>query len=268
MTSPYDFSLAKYYFHISPEGVDHLIAEMPAAELLGGSRLKDMIQSMGEMVQAFDMTLPASFFGTSLCHLCLVKLQFLAQYNVILDLSLERLTFQVDYEESHGHPHLGFRINEVATREIPSENGDAAVREDWEAYARDVVTPAVEAVAQTAGMKPEMIWPQFGGLAAMMQDFVQQSKASAETNERFEHHLQLLTESISPEAFHQKRSPFKCKVRYVENFYEPGEKWVMRSACCLYDRREGGEKCYICPRRTDQEREEMKERLLAEANAK
>lgn len=264
---PYDFSVLKTYLHIAPEDADHLLAEMPATELLYEGRLTEMMRLTGEKTQAIDLTLPASFFGTTLCHLCMVKLYFLAVHEVILDLSLDRLTFQIDYDEDHGHPHLGYKINELATRDIPAPEGESAVRGDWEAFLAESVVPAVETIARMAGMKPEMIWHQFGGLIAYLEDFMRQAQLPEEAIERYEAHVRLLSESIEPERFRQRRNPFKWKVRYVENCYQPGEKWIMRSACCLYDRREGGEKCYVCPRRTEQEREEMKQRLLASAQA-
>ncbi|OZQ98234.1 (2Fe-2S)-binding protein [Paenibacillus sp. VTT E-133291] len=38
--------------------------------------------------------------------------------------------------------------------------------------------------------------------------------------------------------------------------YHAGERLVLRSSCCLYYCLEDGEKCYVCPRLTEEEREE------------
>ena len=83
--------------------------------------------------------------------------------------------------------------------------------------------------------------------------------------ERFEHHFRLLSEAVPSEAFQRKRNPFQWQVRYVDNPYQEGERWVMRSGCCQYDRREGGTKCFVCPRMTPDEREQEVHRIKAAA---
>ncbi|NBD27476.1 (2Fe-2S)-binding protein [Paenibacillus glycinis] len=254
MTTAYDFSLVKTYLHISPEGASHVLDEMPAVDFFRAARLEEMMSKTGETVQAIGYKLPGSYFGTSLCHLCITKLIFLAMYGKLLDLRLEHLTFQIDYEEGHGHPHLGYKINEVIARNLPAENQDEFVTEDWRTFMAVAVTPAVQAIAKAARMNAEMIWQQFGGIAGMVKDFVGQMQLPAEVAERFDHHFRLLSEAIAPEAFGRKRNPFQWEPSYVDNPYRPNERWIMRSACCQYDRREGGTKCFTCPRMTPDER--------------
>ncbi|WP_275901445.1 (2Fe-2S)-binding protein [Cohnella algarum] len=40
---------------------------------------------------------------------------------------------------------------------------------------------------------------------------------------------------------------------------------MIRSACCMYYCREGGEKCFNCPRLTPDEREAMRESIMAKS---
>lgn len=262
MTTAYDFSLIKMYLHISPEGADHILDEMPAVDFFQPARLEDMLRKTGETVQAIDNQLAGSFFGTSLCNLCITKLYFLSAYNKVLDLSLDHLLFQIDYEEGHGHAHLGYKINQLITQDIPSENGEAFVLADWEHFIVTTVRPAVEAIASAASMKPEMIWQQFGGLAGMMMEFVHAMQLPEQVKDGFNYHFKLLTESISLEVFNRKRNPFQWTRRYVANPLKPDENWVMRSSCCLFDRRADGTKCYVCPRMTPEEREVRSKEML------
>ena len=261
MTQELDFSLINTYYHISPEGVKHPLAEMPAIHFFEPKLLTDMLQKAGDTVQAHGLELPASFFGTSLCHLCSTKLLFLAQHNVILDLSLEHLTFQLD---AHGdHAHLGYKINELHYRPIPTEDQEFILLQDWQSFIMNTVKPAVEAIAAAAGMKPTMIWHQFGGGMGMLRHFIHKNETREHVLEQFDRQFLLLSESISAELFNLRSNPFKHMIRYADNPYQSGEKLVMHSSCCLYDRRENGKKCYTCPRMKEEERELKKAAIHA-----
>ncbi|MFC5405309.1 hypothetical protein [Cohnella soli] len=259
----YDFSLAKAYLHISPEGAEHLLEEHHPNVFFDEPRLQELMRVAGTTVQAYDLKLPGSFLGTSLANLCLTKLIFLAQYGCTLDLSADRILFQIEYKEGHGHPHLGYKVVEVVASEIPENGGDEFVLADWSAYISEFVTPAVEAIAKAAGFKPEAIWQQFGGIVGNLVDFAEKSPMPEAMKASLLHHVRLLSESIPPELFHSRRNPFMSKIRYVESPYKAGEQWVMKSSCCYYDGREGGEKCFVCPKLTEEDRRIMKANIQA-----
>ncbi|WP_040710374.1 hypothetical protein [Paenibacillus curdlanolyticus] len=50
------------------------------------------------------------------------------------DLSLDNVMLQIDYEEGHGHLHLGYRIHEVRVPDVPADCGDAFVLADWRKF--------------------------------------------------------------------------------------------------------------------------------------
>lgn len=267
MTQPFDFSLATSYFHISPEGANNPLEEMPATDFLHNpTRLREMMETAGKPIQAYNLDLPASFFGTSLCNLCLTKLLFLTQYNKRLDLSLGNLTFQI--EVHHNYLHLGYKINELLYKDVPSDNEEAFLLEDWQSFITQTITPAVESIAKVANVKSAMIWLQFGGILGMLKDYIYKNEKNDEIIERFNRHAQLLSESLSPSLFHRTKNPFKHNIRYIDNPYQPGEQYVLRSSCCLYDCRINGEKCYVCPRLTEKEREERKAQIIASLSIK
>lgn len=261
MTQTMDFTLVNSYYHISPEGAENPQAELPATELLNKARVRDLMQVAGEVVQSHGLDLPASFFGTSLCNLCSTRLVFLAQYNKMLDLSLENLTFQIEIHDDH--VHLGYKINELRYYEVPEEEKESFLLKDWEAFILHTVTPAVEAIAEAAGVKSAMIWQQFGGEMGSLREYVAHNEMREEVLASFNYHFTLLSESVAPEHFKRNRNPFKYTMRYTDNPYHKGGRFVMRSSCCLYDRRENGEKCYVCPRLTEDERQEMRVKIQA-----
>lgn len=267
MTNLLDFSLVKSYFHISPEGASTPLAEMLGTDfLLQPTRVKEMMLMAGDIVHATDLYLPASFFGTSFCSLCCTKLYFLAQSNQIVNLHLDNLLFQIEKHDDHAH--LGYKIVNLQVNDVPTdEHADAFVLADWEAYIAETVTPAVEALAEVANVKPSMIWLQFGGIIAMLKDYVEKNETE-EIIARFQHYYHLLTEQISAELFNRSKNPFKHTARYIDNPYQPGEYFIMRSACCFYDCRKGGEKCYVCPRLKEVDREAQKAAILASIEEK
>ncbi|MNO30301.1 ferric iron reductase involved in ferric hydroximate transport [compost metagenome] len=261
MSQELDFSLVNSYYHISLKGAGNPLAEIPATDFFEMDLVRGLMRQAGETVQAHGLDLPASFFGTSLCNLCSTKLIFLAQYNKMLDLSLEHLTFQIEVHEDH--VHLGYKINQLHYTDVPEEEQETVILKDWETFITHTVTPAVEAIAEAAGVKSAMIWQQFGGVVGMLREFIAQNETRKEVVERFNRNFLLLSESISPELFHRHRNPFKHTIRYTDNPYHEGERLVLRSSCCLYYCRENGEKCYVCPRLKEEEREEKKVKILA-----
>jgi len=254
-----DFTLVNTYFHISPEGAEHPVFEVPALSLLDRGILPDLLEQGGKMVQAIGPVLPASFLGTSFCNLIATTIIFTAQYNRLLDLTLENMSFQIEPHDDHAH--LGYRINELRWTDVPEENREAFLLAHWNEYIPRVVTPAVEIIARSAGAKPDMIWQQFGGQIAMIRDYILEHETSEAMIPRYVGDFRILKE-LAADLFGRRRNPFIHTPRYVDNPYEPGAKYMLRSSCCMYDCREGGEKCYVCPKLTPAERETMREQIV------
>ncbi|MFS0781927.1 hypothetical protein [Bacillus sp. 1P06AnD] len=259
MSIDLDFSLVNHYYHISPKGAGQPLAEMPATDFFNPETLIQMMHKAGHTVEALGLDLPASFFGTSLCNLCSTKLLFLAQSNVLIDLSLKNLLFQVEVHDDHAH--LGYKIETLSYSEVPEVDSLSVIQKDWERFISSEITPAVEAIASAASLKPSMIWLQFGGEMGMLRDFIQQNEKNEWVLAAFKQQFELLSELLSPALFNRKRNPFQHTNKYVDNPYQEGEQLVMRSSCCLYDQRKGGVKCFVCPRLKETEREEMKRHI-------
>ncbi|GGA31201.1 (2Fe-2S)-binding protein [Paenibacillus physcomitrellae] len=262
MEPAFDFSIVKMYFHVSPEGAEHPIYELPAVRMYEEQALQEALKLSGEQVQATSLALPASFVGTSLCKLSLIQLLFAAQYNRLIHLAPEQLVYQVEQHDDHAH--LGYRITEVVSEEIPSDGRAAFLARHWEPYFETFITPVVEQIAVTAGLKPDAIWQQFGGQLSYVKEFLIANEPRKDVAERFMQDSRQLAE-MAPELFRRRRNPYNHHPRYVENPLNPDEKWLMQSSCCMYDRREGGMKCYTCPQMPPEEREARRQVLLAEA---
>ncbi|PLT47761.1 hypothetical protein B8V81_0668 [Paenibacillus pasadenensis] len=259
----FDFGIIKMYYHISPEGADEPLFEMDADRFFDAESLGGALDLGGATVQATSRALPASFVGTTIGKLLLTQAYLYAMYESILDLSPERLAFQVEAHDDHAH--LGFRIKELLPQPVPAERAEELLAAAWTDYVRSFVRPAVEAVAEASGLKAAAIWQQYGAMSEYMKEFAGTMPLPEPVRERMALAFRVLAEGIPAEAFGTRRNPFVHKARYCDNPYPTGgDKLMMQSSCCLYDQREGGQKCYTCPMLTPEQRAERRVQVQAE----
>lgn len=263
MTQDMDFTLVESFFHISPKGADHPYYELPATDFLDQAISHATLVKAGEMVQAIGMQLPASFVGTSFFHLCITNLIFSAQYNRYLDLSLHNLIYQLEKHDDHAH--LGFKIKELRWTEVPTgeQERKTFLENAFSSFFNQEINGIVEAVASSANLKSGMIWNQVGTLFLSVVEYIEENIKDQTLVDRFKSDFDVLV-GLPAEVFNRKRSPFIHKPRYIDNPWSPPNgKTMIRSACCMYDCRVDGQKCYTCPRMLPEEREERRKLVLA-----
>lgn len=251
-----DFSFTETYFHISPNKPLSPIMQISAEDFLDHEKVQDILSAYGEITEATDNILPASFIGMTFCNLCIAQLIFAAQSQQWLDLSLSNLTFYI--ESSEANHYLGYTINDIQWTHIPENNQEVFLLQYWTSFIEQQIRPAIESISHTASVRPVLIWNQLGGQLSRMKEIFFAENIPQEVTSRFNLAYLMMTELLSPEIFHLKRNPFKHAPRYVENPYNPEEKWMLRSSCCKWDHRKNGEKCYVCPCLTQTQRNDMK----------
>jgi len=268
MSTEIDFTWIRGFFRISPEGAENPVLELPGTDLLDGSKLLPALEAAGRIVRATGLELPASFAGLTLCNLCAVSLIVMARHNRMPDLSLSNLTFQLELQGSFFY--FGYKIHDLRWKDIPESPGTeraASAVQEWIPWFREAVVPAVEAIAAGAGVKPELIWGQFGGHLARVREFAVREERRDDALTRLDHDVRTLT-GLPAELFRRKRNPFVYRPRYIEDPYRPGERMMMRSSCCMYYCRAEGAKCYNCPRLTSEERESMRQAIAAQSQSR
>ena len=265
MDNTMDLTLLKTFFEISVEEKTEPALSVPAVDLLKAEAMGEALRHSGEMLKATGVELPASFLGMNFFNLIASKQLVLGLYNRMLDLPLDNLTFHI---VDHGdHIHGGFRIHELRWKEASAVDREAWLAGEWTSYFQTVMNPMLDSVAWSAGVKPDLIWNQFAGQMRFCLDYMEETMGNPEIMERFQRDYELLLR-LAPEVFNRKRNPFEFKPRYLDSPYSPGKKLIMRSSCCMYDKRENGVKCYSCPRLLPAEREEMKTKIESAAAAK
>jgi len=265
-----DFSLSGRLFRISDAGMETPAFEMPAADLLRRDAALEALRIGGAMSKAIGPKLPVSYAGLSVLNLVLAKLVFLVRHNRWLDLSLEHLTFQM--EERYGIMQTGYRIHTLRWTELPerADRREDFLERQWRQYLQAHIRPAIETIAVSAGLKPDLIWNQAGGRLAGIREYLPQYEpaADAEFLARYDWHANVLIRRLTAEDFSRRRNPFDWLPRYTDNPWKPGGRMMIRSSCCMYDCREGGQRCYNCPQMTAEERDARRSAVLAEAAAR
>ena len=262
-----DFTLSNRLFRISAAGLNAPAYEMPATYWLEPNKALEALKVGGVMSKAIGLKLPVSYAGLSVINLVIAQLLFLARYDHWLDLPLDHLTFQM--EEKHGYMQTGYRIHTLSRLDLPRRDDQrkTILEHKWRQFIQRHVRPAVEAIANAAGHKPDMIWNQAGGRLAAIRDYVRKNETAADDDflERFDWHADILSRGLAPSDFARKRNPFCWLPRYTDNPWQPGGYMIIRSSCCMFDCRQGGQKCYNCPRLTKEERDIRRAAVLADA---
>jgi ferric iron reductase protein FhuF len=228
---------------------------MPARQLLQPETMAELLELGRKSLKGLGLDIAVSFFGLAFFGVPAAVHTFMFQYNHILDLSLDNLTIQL---EDHGdHAHLNLIINEVRWRELPAVNKEEAIVAEISELFRHTVTPMIEAAASCAGLKPDLVWNQFGSRMISVSDFVLNQLPTEPMKMGYRQHLNVLA-NLSPELFNRRKNPYVHTPRPIESAYKPGEQVLIRSSCCMWYRRENGVKCYTCPNLNETQREQLK----------
>ncbi|MFD0672541.1 (2Fe-2S)-binding protein [Cohnella sp. GCM10027633] len=225
--------------------------------------MKDFLVRAGALVQAIGLELAVSYAGLALYGLAAVKQLIMSQYDRVLDVSPSNVTIQLETHDDHAH--ICFKIHELRWTDLPTDAcaRRAAVAAEWERYFNDEFNPVLEQVSAAGGLKPDLIWNQYGSRVLYVMEYVRGIMPQGPMLKQIEDDYLLLA-SLPPETFNRKRgNPFSHTPSYIDNPYKPGSPLMIRSGCCMWYRREAGEKCYSCPILKGPERERMKAEIEA-----
>lgn len=236
-----DFSFIKTYCQVAPDEVDHLYLDVPATSLLNEDKLSQLLLQTKDIYEADDFLLPASVIGLSLFGLCGAQWIIQAQSNQELNLSLENIRLQIGLFNNKV-PFLQLKVSDC-TPQAPT---------DLVTYVHDHLTAPIELIAKVAGVKPSLIYNQFGARTASLADAFLQHEKNDDIRQRF---TSLYEQLQLDKAW--RKNPFLHEPVYLDNPYSPGSKMMMRSSCCMFYRKKNGIKCYNCPTLSTSEREKM-----------
>jgi len=258
------FGLMQTFYNISETGVESPIYAAAAVDLLDEAAMKALLARVGQELKATGMELPASFVGNAIFGLMAAQLYFFATERVALRLTPRHFELQL---ESHGdHIHSAIRIRPVEFEELPDTEEEAFIRERMIRFYRETAIPLLDAAARAAGVAPDLMWNQFGGHMRSAIDYVRAGDFPESMKRNLERCYDMLC-GLEPAVFRRGKDPFVIRPRYVENPWNPDVPLLIRTACCMYDRRENGETCYNCPKLKADERERMFQKIRSDMQA-
>ena len=240
-----DFSFIASHCLLSPNEVEGIVLEEQAEHLTCENKVAYLLHNLKELYEADDYLLPASAIGMSLFNLIAAQMIIQSTYNQQLDMNLGNIDLQV---KLFGHfPVLYVKIKNCTLQpSSPIKN-----------LVHDLDEP-ISIIAKAAGVKPSLIYNQFGGRAAQIaQAFLQHEK-----NENVQATFNSLLNQLKNDDYYEK-NPFHYEPKFIDNPYNPGTKMMIRSSCCMFYRKKGGKKCYNCPTLSQQARNKMKEEISA-----
>ncbi|WP_050615705.1 hypothetical protein [Bacillus testis] len=247
-----DLTFPKQFCSVSQEGEAELLEEVPASVLLDDQATASLMDRVSDAYEATNKLLPASVLGLSLFGLCGTQLYVLARYNSLLSLSLDRLTLQIALYNRQ-IPYMAFKMNNLALEASFSKT------DILDQLTASVINP-VGRISRLAGVKSSLIYNQYGARMSMLeQSFLQQENLQAYANQ-FIDYLQWYKQ-IPGTYFQGGINPFIHTPVYISHPFVEGEQMMLRSACCMYHCRKGGQKCYNCPALTAAARQKIREEM-------
>lgn len=240
-----DFSFITSHCLISPHDVEPLVLELQAEHLTNESMVASLLDQLKELYEADDYLLPASVIGMSLFNLITAQMIVQSKHKQQLDMNLSNIDLQV---KMFGKlPVLYVKINDCTLR-------SASPISQLIQY----LEKPISIIAKTAGVKPSLIYNQFGGRAAQITEaFLQHEK-----NENVKATYYSLLNQLKNDDCYEK-NPFQYEPKLLDSPYHPGKKMMMRSSCCMFYRKKDSKKCYNCPTLSQQARMKMKEEILS-----
>ncbi|TFE23400.1 (2Fe-2S)-binding protein [Cohnella luojiensis] len=260
-----DLKLFEEHFHLSDKGSEHPLLSISGNDILNAEPMLAMLRKGSELVKGIGLEIGVSAIGLAFYGLIATKQLVMSQYNRILDLSLDNLTIQI---ESHNdHAHFVFKISELKWTDLPAEGREAAVLAEWSRYFADTVNPLIEAATSAIGLKPSIVWNQYGARSAYTMDYVRKIVPEGTVRQLIDDDFSLLA-GLPGKIFNRGKNPFEFTPCYLDSPYKPGAQIMLRSSCCLWYKRENGVKCYNCPILKDDERTELKSKIEASIKEK
>lgn len=240
-----DFSFIESHCLLSPHDVKPIVLEEQALHLTNENKVTSLLNHLKELYEADDYLLPASVIGMSLFNLIAAQMIIQSRYNQQLDMNLSNINLQVKMFGSF--PVLYVKI----------ENCSLWPSSPITDFVHDLHQP-ISIIAKAAGVKPSLIYNQFGGRAAQIATaFLQHEK-----NENVQATYNSLLNQLKNDDYYEK-NPFQNEPKFIDSPYNPGTKMMMRSFCCMFYRKKDGKKCYNCPTLSQQVRNKMKEKITA-----
>ncbi|MEJ8305273.1 (2Fe-2S)-binding protein [Saccharibacillus sacchari] len=260
----FDPSLILPQFYMSAEPKPDACAEATLAELSTREGAEPFLQAFADVLQAPNLQAAVTYFCSWFSGTVAASLYFPAVAGLRPDFSAQNLSAQLFRLENGGHS-FNIVIHNRSAERAPTDNArDAWTVEGFQAFYGKTCRTLFENFAAVSGLAVGMIWAQLPGrlnyFAETWRTHPEIGPMLAPHRDRLEKAYEQL-KTLQPDTFGRKKNPFDLRFRYIEHPTDPSAQIQMRPSCCLYHTLPGAEYCYNCPKLTEKDRAERREKL-------
>jgi len=267
-TVVFDPSLIQPQFYMSAEPKPASAASATLAELSTPEGAEPFLRAFADVLQAPDLQAAVTYFCSWFSGTVNASLYFPAVAGLRPDFSAGNLSAQLFALDNGGHS-FNIMIDDRSAEPAPE---DASARDNWteeglRSFYEETCRPLFENFAAVSGLAVGMIWAQLPG---RLNYFAETWRTHPEIGPMLAPHRERLerayeqAKQLHPEIFGRKKNPFDLRFRYIEHPTDPSQQIQMRPSCCLYHTLPGVEYCYNCPKLTENDRAERREKLKAQ----
>ncbi|MFS0781004.1 (2Fe-2S)-binding protein [Bacillus sp. 1P06AnD] len=248
-----DFSFLKQYCSVSLEGETDVLFEAPALELTDPQTLRRIMAELEQAYEATSPLLPVSVLGLSLFGLCGAHLYTSACHGPSsLSMDLKHYSLQIALYNKQ-MPYLALKINRLCWR-------NASLQEDLSKQLETHIAEPIEMICSMAGVRTSLVYNQYGARMSMLEQAFLQGDFKDSVKQAFINGANQL-KGLPGACFKRDANPFVHAPVYIPHPLVDGERMMLRSSCCMYDKRKNGQKCYNCPALTDEARKRIREEM-------
>lgn len=266
--SAINYTWLEQYARISTKPALNPIYDKHLASLRDAEQARDMLTAYNEHLRADSLQTAAVYFMHSVRGLLLGIHYINAMCDSLLDLSLDNIQLQLIVKD--GYPAFHFQLLDDAEKPPPANDepnsvlaSTSARKAMLTAYYGEQLLPLIEGVALAGGANTGQMWAQLASILRWFKTLAVQMEITDQEREAviqgYEHVI-----TMPPEVMGLRKNLLKFKPVEIDSPYQPGEKVLMKSTCCLYYKVDGGQDyCYTCPKLSKAERQTRYEAIAA-----
>ncbi|WP_127532006.1 (2Fe-2S)-binding protein [Paenibacillus kobensis] len=244
------------------------IASFKLSDLYDEPHMKRLLDVYTPLIQGLDPTVGGMYLTSSFILFSAALHYMVAIHPSAIDFSPERFTAEVVYiEGTYSYYTVRFRVDELVAVAIDPSRREQQRNELFDRLYSNTIRPLIELLSDVSGTPRIQMWGSFPRITYAYEHLIA-IEQDPQRKQQLQDDFRYTTEEMPPDAFGTKRNPYKHTYRLLDNPYNPEQPYRMKPTCCNYYLTEGGYYCYTCPRLKPMEREERKQKILADLAAK
>ncbi|EFM10768.1 conserved hypothetical protein [Paenibacillus curdlanolyticus YK9] len=266
MFSPEERQLMNHQFGLSFEPHSSPIATFKLTDLFEDAPMQQLIDVYNPLIKGLEPSVGAMYFTSSIIMFSAALHYMVAKHPQAIDFAPERFSAEVVFiDGQYSYYTVRFRVDEAVSVDIhQQEEHRIEQRNELLAslYAK-TIRPMIESLHRVTGTPLVQMWGSFPRITYTYEHLIAQEQDEV-SRKRLEDDYSYIKEEMPADAFGMKRNPYKHKYTLLDNPYNPDEPYKMKPTCCMFYRTEEGYYCYTCPRLKPKDREERRQKILAD----